>query len=181
MPTPIEQLILHLERSREQLAAAVHAVDPAIRQAKPPSGGWSVAEVVQHLVHTDYRFGLLVTKSTSGLRPARDDVDVDGILQSRKLRAVLDRTVKVESVAAIMPTETWNAEHAWAMLVQARAALLTIIRSVDGLPLSQVTHRHHILGELNLYEWIAFLGAHETRHAAQINEISLAIGCAPSL
>jgi hypothetical protein len=34
---------------------------------------------------------------------------------------------------------------------------------------------HPALGDQNLYQWIAFVGAHESRHAAQIREIAAAL------
>ena len=52
------------------------------------------------------------------------------------------------------------------------AGSLEVIRSTRGMPLGAVQQPHRILGELNLYEWIAFLGTHEARHAAQIRELA---------
>ena len=54
--------------------------------------------------------------------------------------------------------------------IASRVNLAAIARG-DGLALSQVEHPHPIFGPLNLYQWVAFVGAHEARHAAQIREV----------
>jgi hypothetical protein len=172
----IEQLIDHLARNRAILRDTLQSVPAPARDVTPPNGGWSVAQVIQHLVLTDRRFGQLLTQVMAQLRQrGPDQYDVDAFLQSRKLQAVLDRTFKVEAWEAIRPTEDWDAAYAWQMLEEERARLLELIRSATGMPLGEARHPHHILGELNLYEWIAFLGTHEARHAAQIGEIAATI------
>ena len=177
----IDMLIEHLARNRAELSDAVQSVPEQLRETVPAEGGWSVAQVIQHLVHTDRRFGQLLMQASAQLKGhLGDDYDVDAFLQSRKLRAVLDRTFKVEAWEAIRPTEDWDAQHAWRLLEQERRELLELVRSTDGLPLGAAQHPHRILGELNLYEWIAFLGTHEARHAAQIREIGERLGCPPA-
>ena len=168
----IEQLIEHLARNRAVLREAVQNVPVQLREQQPPGGGWSVAQVIQHLALSDRRFGQLLTQAAAQLAGhGADQYDVDAFLQSRKLQAVLDRSFKVEAWEAIRPTEDWDAQFAWQRLEEERAALLELIRSTTGLPLGAASQPHRILGELNLYEWIAFLGTHEARHAAQIGEI----------
>jgi hypothetical protein len=173
----IEQLIEHLARQRALLQEAVQSVPEALRETNPSTGGWSTAQVIQHLVLTDRRFGQLLQQAMAQLAGhGADHYDVDAFLQSRKLQAVLDRSFKVEAWEAIRPTENWDARQAWQHLETERARLLELIRSTQGMPLGAARHPHRILGELNLYEWIAFLGTHEARHAQQIREIGSALG-----
>ncbi len=182
MPTPIDQLVSHLEQCHGELRVAVAAVPPSQREETPPDGGWSVAQVVEHLAHTDRVFTQLLARFVSDLRgqPA-DYIEIHGLLQRRRLLAVLDRNTKVESKEWILPVQNWDAAQALEMLEAARAILVTTVRSAEGVPLSTVSYPHFILGELNLYEWIAFLGYHEARHAAQIQEIAMSLGCAPAI
>jgi hypothetical protein len=42
---------------------------------------------------------------------------------------------------------------------------------VDGLALGALRWAHPALGELDLYQYILFIGQHEARHARQIVEI----------
>lgn len=178
MPSAIDVLIRHLEACHAELRAAVHAVPFAAREQRPPGGGWSVAQVVEHLAHTDRLFTQLLARFVGELRgqPA-DQVDAAGLLQRRRLLAVLDRNTKVESREWILPVQNWTIDAAMRNLADARTTLLLTVRSADGVPLGTVTYPHFILGDLNLYEWIGFIGYHEARHAAQIREICIVLGC----
>lgn len=181
MPSTIEILAQHLDKCHEDLRAAVHSVPFALRDRQPPGGGWSVAQVVEHLAHTDRLFTQLLAKYVGELRglPA-DSVDAAGVLQRRRLLAVLDRNTKVESRDWIQPVQKWSVEEALRNLEDERRGLLRTVRSAEGIPLSTVSYPHFILGDLNLYEWIGFLGYHEMRHAAQIREINIALGSTPT-
>ena len=65
-----------------------------------------------------------------------------------------------------------DAAAAWLELEKAGAALGAAAVSGDGLALSEVLHTHPILGEINLYQWMLFVGSHKARHALQVREIA---------
>jgi len=177
----IEILIQHLEKSHQALHDAVNLVPFTARDERPPGGGWSVAQIVEHLAHTDRLFTQLLGKYVSELQgQPPDQVDAAGLLQRRRLRAVLDRSTKGESREWVQPVQSWTCEEALRALDDAHRGLVRTVRSAEGLPLSTVTYPHFILGELNLYEWIGFSGYHECRHADQIREVSIALGCTPA-
>jgi hypothetical protein len=181
MASTIEILIQHLDKSHRELHDAVKLVPFIAREARPPGGGWSVAEVVEHLAHTNRLFTQLLAKYVIELQgEPPDQVDAAGLLERRRLRAVLDRTTRVESREWLLPVQNWTCDEALRALDDAHHALLRTVRAAEGLPLSRVTYPHFILGELNLYEWIGFAGYHESRHADQIREVSIALGCTPT-
>ena len=60
------------------------------------------------------------------------------------------------------------------MLEESRAMLRSAIAEVDGLALGLIMHPHPVVGEINLYEWILFVGLHEQRHLPQIGEVAAA-------
>ena len=181
MSSAIEILVQHLDKCHEDLRGAVHSVPFAVRDRQPPGGGWSAAQVVEHLAHTDRLFTQLLAKYIGELRdqPA-DTVDAAGVLRRRRLLAVLDRNTRVESREWIQPVHNWSVEQALRNFEEERRNLVRIVRSAEGIPLGSVSYPHFILGELNLYEWIGFVGYHEMRHAAQIREINIALGCSPT-
>jgi DinB superfamily len=74
----------------------------------------------------------------------------------------------------VMPRGDYTAAQGLAALALSREALLAAIRSGDGLALGELTFPHPLLGSLDLYQWILFVGQHEARHAAQIAEIGRA-------
>ena len=97
MKMPVELLLQHLAQCREILALAYHATPANLRDARPPAGGWSIAQIVEHLAITDDLMAKFLAKNIAELgHGQREDVDIDAILQKRRLMAVLDRRTKVE-------------------------------------------------------------------------------------
>ena len=45
----------------------------------------------------------------------------------------------------------------------------------DGKDLRPVRQAHFLFGELDFYQWVAFVGFHERRHTAQLREIAAAL------
>ena len=71
-----------------------------------------------------------------------------------------------------MPRGDLSAAEGLAALETSRRELLSAVAEGDGLALGTVTYPHPLLGDLNLYQWILFVGQHEARHAGQIREIA---------
>jgi hypothetical protein len=53
-------------------------------------------------------------------------------------------------------------------LGSSREALRAAVVSASGLSLGEIKHTHPVLGELDLYQWLIFIGQHEGRHKKQI-------------
>ncbi len=45
------------------------------------------------------------------------------------------------------------------------------MREADGLALGNFSYPHPMFGPLDLYQWLVFVGLHESRHACQIREL----------
>jgi hypothetical protein len=71
------------------------------------------------------------------------------------------------------------ADAAWEELERGGRAVREAAGAGDGLALGTVYHPHPQFGPLSLYQWIAFVGAHEGRHAAQIRETGEALAKRP--
>jgi hypothetical protein len=69
-----------------------------------------------------------------------------------------------------------DAAEAWRVLEEVRQGLRESLLAADGLALGEIVRPHPLLGEAILYQWIAFVGAHEARHTAQVREIGQALG-----
>jgi hypothetical protein len=92
-----------------------------------------------------------------------------GALDGRRL---VDRSNRLQASERSLPTGGWTRERALAALQSSRAELYEAIHAADGLALSSVRLGHPRLGELDLYQWMLFVGQHEVRHLDQINEVS---------
>ena len=174
------ELLTHLDTQHERLRRAVDRVPRERRSEKPAPERWSVAEVIEHLSIVETRIGRVFTAKLDEVRASgnvvleRDESPVVGTIDMDR---VLDRTRRITAAEAARPSGVLDADAAWAALERARETLCDSVRAADGVALGAIVHPHPILGPINLYQWIAFVGGHEARHAAQIIELAELLGC----
>jgi hypothetical protein len=170
MDPRIDALSTVLAPHRSALAAAIWAVPDAIRRSAPTPGRWSVGNVLEHLLQTERSVAQLLERFVAGAAPraADEPFDAAAFAAHVALPWALDRTRRVRG-AQPSGEMTWH--HAWAELQSSRELLLDVGRRGAGLRLEKLSHRHPAGPELDGYQWIAFVGLHEARHAEQIREI----------
>lgn len=158
-------LIAHLQAQHAKLRAALEAIPSQLRRQRPGPERWSAAEIVEHLAIVEDRFlKMLKGAPASGSGPAESPVillDLDGIT---------DRSVRVKAQETAHPSGTIDDQEAWQRLDALRSELERELIDRDAVDLSAVTRDHARFGTLNLYQWIFFAGAHEARHALQMEE-----------
>lgn len=69
------------------------------------------------------------------------------------------------------PSASVDVDAGLRALAETRVAFKAAVMQGDGFDLSVPSAPHRAFGQLNLYEWIGFVGAHIARHADQIREI----------
>lgn len=165
------ELCNYLEVQHANLRATFDAVPPERRTRRPSPEQWSPADVIGHLAILESRvadvFSTLISDARA--RGVRADPETSPVLPTIDITRVLDRSTKFVAPDRVDPHKTQTG-LAWSDYERAHDQLTSIVRQTDGLALSDVVHPHPIFGALNMYEWIAFIGAHEARHAEQIRE-----------
>jgi hypothetical protein len=170
----IRELIEYLTEHRRRLHEAVASVPPALRDRKPASNQWSVAEVVEHLSLVEHRMAALLSRQVTAARAngAGPDPDTSSVVSTyADPDAVLDRTRKIVAPALVQPTGTIDPSAGTEALVQAHAAMISSLQNANGVNLAPLMVTHPALGPLNMYHWVISLALHDDRHAAQIREI----------
>jgi hypothetical protein len=186
MHARISELLHYIDEQRRELEATVATVPPALREVRPEPDSWSVAEVLEHLALVEGGVARLVERRIArareaGLGPETDESSVlrslDDVLEGGIAESPLPR----EAPEIVRPRADADARTALASLAGSREALRAQLTAADGLALGRVTATHATLGELDLYQWVLFVGQHERRHARQICAIAqqLATGGAP--
>jgi hypothetical protein len=170
----LEEVLNYLDTERSALRDAVELVPPALRDQSPGTDRWSVGQVLQHLVMIEKRIGLGMTKwvvdaRDRGLGP---ETETSSVMNSLPLQSIADRSQQRSAPAEFRPKGDLDAASAWPALEQTRAALRAGVLAGDGLALGEVIQPHPVLGPINLYQWLLFVGSHEARHAAQVREIA---------
>lgn len=171
--SPIAALRESLTADRSTLHAAVDRVPTALRARRPAPDRWSVQDVLEHLAIIEGRAATLVRALIDSAPAADPSSAADPTAVDRTRLA--NRDAKVMAPDPIQPTGTMSADAALASLERSRADLLAALQAADGKDLSKVTRQHPALGTLDGYQWILAIGAHEMRHALQIDEIGQAL------
>lgn len=150
-----------LEAHREALISRLDALPPERLAARPVGGGWSLAQIVDHLARIDrgLRFegaqAPLLVRATS---PAR----------CRVLRGVLGLPVRIPAppgAAGVMPGEAPRYEEVRDAWAERRSEWR---RRLDEADLQAVAFRHPLMGPFLLVDALAFLLAHHRHHDAQV-------------
>jgi hypothetical protein len=168
------EILSHLDENRATLHAAVDTVPSPLRETRPATDRWSVAEVLEHLARVEEQITRLLAaklseaRMTGVLGPERE---TSRVTDSLDRRAILDRRRRITAGERVLPRGEMDSAAALASLDKSRADLRELVVSHDGLSLGSVSFPHPVLGVIDGYQWFAFIGTHEARHAAQIREI----------
>ena len=174
----IREVLDHLDVTRSSLEQVLSEVPPERYSVQPDGGGWSVAEVLEHLAIVEGRV-LKAFKEHIDESPAADlprEQDASSVMASMDTVRLVDRTQRLVSGEQSLPKTAAAPDVSWNLLMERRRDLRSRIRAADGVALGSFKVPHARLGALNLYQWIIFLGSHEARHVAQIREVARAVG-----
>ena len=155
---------------RRRIVTRVETLDERQRSFRSAEGAWSVAEIVEHLSIIEGNMVRLVSKLLGKIESAATDTSTSPRpMQPFSLDdyAAQVSTVKLEAPEAIRPTGAPLADSL-ARLSETRAALNDLRPRVETCDGTRAHYPHPFFGQLDLYQWLAFIGMHEQRHLGQI-------------
>ena len=168
------EVLNYLDTERRELREAVELVPSELRDQSPGADRWSVAQVLQHLVIIEKRIGTVMTKWVADAKAAGvgPEAETSSVLDSLDLALIADRSRRRNAPEEVRPNGELDAASAWTALEQTRAALRAGVMPADSMALGKVIQPHPVLGPINLYQWLLFVGSHEVRHTGQVREIA---------
>lgn len=175
----IREVMAFLDEQRAGLWRAVDDVPTAWHERRPASG-WSMAAIIEHLGLVEVGISRRVTdavaaKVVGGLGRETSEAS---LVEAFDVSRFFDRTTRIAAPEPLHPRGDMDMLTARRRLDDVRQAFRRTILAYDGLALGEVTLPHGRLGELNVYEWLLFMGAHEGRHAAQVRAVAAALEAA---
>lgn len=178
MHSRLAELRAYVDAQRSALLSVVAQV-PSDRWIEHPAPGrWSLAELFEHLYKVENGCARMVQKRANEARDAGHPVETESgsVLGALDRAALTDRSRPIEVPERVAPGGGWTREQALESLARSRATLHDGIRAAEGMALGTITATHPRLGEIDLYQWILFIGQHEQRHVAQAAEIVEQLG-----
>lgn len=169
----ITELVSYVDAQRAAVLEAASAVPDERWLERPAADRWSVSELCEHLYMVERSCARVIGKCAAGAR-AKDhpaETETSSVLGSMDAFRVGDRGTKLQVSDRVRPTGGWSRQRALDALRTSRAELSEAVRVADGLALGTVRFTHLRFGELDLYQWILFVGQHEERHLSQLHEI----------
>lgn len=174
MQRRISELVEFADAARAALLDAAAKVPADHFAERPVPERWSAAELIEHLARVESGCARVIAKRAasaraSGVAVEQEEGSMLGALEGRR---VTDRSHKLVAPELVAPVGGFTREAALDALAKSRAEFKRAIADADGLALGEVRHTHVVLGELDLYQWILFVGQHEQRHLPQLEEIT---------
>ena len=167
----IREVITILRDAQTAMETWLDMLPSAQRTVRPESGGWSVADIVEHLAMVEdgsgRRIGTLI-KAAVGT----EDTDTAPIAPTLELFRVWQPTRPVVAPPMVTPTGALDYDAALAAQRTARERLMAAYDTASGLDLAGVTAPHPALGPLNAYQWGVFIAHHQHRHLHQMRALA---------
>ena len=160
----------YVEEKRKELLQSFAGVPSNRLSQRVVKDSWSVAEILDHLRMVESGVARLITKRVGQAREAGlgEEKSTASVMPSfDKYSALLEGAV-LKSPEMVLPRAEVDFKEALEGLESSREALRAAVVSADGLALGEIKHNHVVLGELDLYQWLIFVGQHEGRHRKQI-------------
>ena len=165
-----DRAMSYLHSTRKQFLDVVAAATPEQWKYKPAGGGWSIAEIAEHLAVTE---GTVTASIEKALREPATPEKKAGAAEKDNLvmKAVPDRSRRVQAPEAVTPRGRWTTREAVAAEFKLRRD--HTIEFIEKTPADLRSHMapHPILKWLDCYQWTLFLAAHADRHVQQIQEV----------
>jgi len=167
-----------MNEGSQALEEALRGVSEAEASARNAAGGWTIAQIVEHVAVSEELMFWGITQKFRELPEAPSDPD-----KERKILGIaLDRSRKLSAPAVARPTDRFGSlAEAVKSFRECRARTVGYIeRTSDDL--RRRTVLHPLAGVITGYECLLILAHHPARHAAQIRERrSLELGAKTAL
>lgn len=168
----VEEIYTALDKMRIKVVETVSNLNEEQANFQPNQEIWSAALIVEHLAKTEANLVRVIGKLLG--KAEADNVPSDGKINppvSFAAMAERARGERFQAPAFIVPEGAANIAESLKKLSQSRDRLIEMKPRIKAVDCSKVEYPHPFFGNFNLYQWIGFIGVHELRHLAQIENL----------
>lgn len=166
----IQEIITALDESQQCMRDTLAAIPADIVTRKPADGGWSIAEVVDHLARIEDGLGRLI----GGMLKQLDgtvDTNTDPIAPTIAQYNVAEPIQKIVAPERVHPVGQ-SFDEALAQQAASRDRVVEALRAGSGRDLSAMSFPHPVFGPLTGYQWALLNAQHQRRHCVQIRAVA---------
>jgi hypothetical protein len=163
-----------IDDTRQRLSQRLAGLTGEQENFRPASGGWSIAEIVEHLAILEGRLlglvNVMVSKAEkSGLQRQPEETHFTPV----SLDQIVARSLKEKYVApeTAQPQGGINVKDSLERLSQSRSSLRDLRPRIEATNLTSAHYPHPAFGPLDAYQWLVMIGVHEDRHLRQIEAL----------
>jgi len=162
------------ERALARLSGSVEGLSDGQDAFRPSPEQWSIAEILEHLTMVEARVARLLQMmlqkaeaAGAGRRPSGESFAAVSIKDFVEQAA----TQKYKAPESAVPTGTVSIADSLSRLEATRDTLNELRPVIERMDCTQMLYPHPAFGPLNLYQWLAFMGVHQSRHRRQIETL----------
>lgn len=156
------------DEAREKLLNEVEGLNDEELNRKPSGDRWSIRQILEHLFLMEAGIA-----KTIQYQLAKGDSHET---REKPIERTVDRSVKVEAPESARPSEDFTSlQEMKEKLAGSHGLLRKIAETVPTEQLEAKSYPHPVFGDMNLKQWIPFVGYHELRHIDQIQEVKEAL------
>lgn len=149
---------------REEVLQSVSGLSEEKLNKVVVNGHWTIMQVLDHLYLMEQSVVHVISNQLAN--------GITETTSEKPIQYTINRSTKFDAPTFVIPSNDFiSLDKMKSKLVASREALINVVNSTDQLLLKQRTYPHPAFGELSLHQWIPFVGLHEKRHLAQIEEL----------
>jgi len=149
---------------REEILQSVGGLSDEKLNERLEDGSWTIMQMLEHL----YLMENSIVHTISDQLANGENKTVD----DKPIHLTTNRSKKVDAPSFVIPSINFiTLEEIQSKLAESRDTLINVIESADPSLFEQRAYPHPSFGDLSLKQWIPFIGLHEKRHLAQIEEL----------
>lgn len=170
----VAEILDAIDETRGRLSTRLAALSNEQENFRPASGGWSIAEIVEHLAILESRLlGLITVMVSKAEKAAPQPRTEDSNFAPFSLDQIIERSLKEKYTApeTAAPQGGVSVHDSLERLRQSRASLRALQSRLEARDLSGAHYPHPAFGPLDAYQWLLMIGIHEDRHLRQIEAL----------
>ena len=169
----VSEIYEHIDGVRGQLLRAVEDLSDDEQSFRPAPDRWSAAQLCEHLSIVEGSvvglLGKLLAKAEESGATRAEGAAFEPV--SVKEFVERSRSVKFEAPERLRPADSTPLADSLRRLRDSRAALHGLRPAIERADGNALRFPHPAWGPLNLYQGLLDVGAHESRHLAQIEAL----------